>query len=225
MKIRNNKTLKLAGIGGLGALAGWLVGELVIVAMAGMTGEYAPPAMLGNATDAGQFRPDSFEQPTLPFKAELQNRLDREHAKTGDLQVSLMWNNRNDLDLHCIGPDGERIFHDFRKSRTGGELDVDMNARRNPGCRIAMVLDYSGSMEGGRLAEMKSAATRFVKELGSAPPPPGILNRLSARSPRTGNVPSEIAVVQFASDARLAMPFSTDGAAVARGWNGVLPWP
>ena len=46
-----------------------------------------------------------------------------------DVQISLMWDNFNDLDLHCIDPNGERLWKGASKSKSGGELDVEMNSK------------------------------------------------------------------------------------------------
>ena len=60
---------------------------------------------------------------------ELMDRLAREGGKSGVVQISLAWDDYNDLDMHVFCPSGERIYFNNRKSACGGELDVDMNVR------------------------------------------------------------------------------------------------
>ena len=80
---------------------------------------------------------------------ELAERLEREGAKKGDVQISLMWNNYNDLDLHVVCPSGERIHGGNRTSACGGELDVDANVRPDSKRPVENVVWSDGHAPGG----------------------------------------------------------------------------
>ena len=64
-----------------------------------------------------------------PENDDLDQRLEREGGKSGAVQVSLAWDDFNDLDLHLFCPSGERIYFNNKDSECGGELDVDMNVK------------------------------------------------------------------------------------------------
>jgi hypothetical protein len=55
------------------------------------------------------------------------SRMEREKARIGDVTVTLVWDDWNDLDLHVITPRGNEIYYGNREA-DGGMLDVDMNA-------------------------------------------------------------------------------------------------
>lgn len=64
-----------------------------------------------------------------PENDDLDLRLEREGGKSGYVQVTLGWDDYNDLDLHLFCPSGERIYFNNKTSDCGGELDVDMNIK------------------------------------------------------------------------------------------------
>jgi hypothetical protein len=119
------KKVVLFGLfGAVGCLAGWTVGEVYLLAARAIAdpGTGAAPTLISKPA-----------APTVEAPApssEFRERLEREKAKTGDVQISLIWFNRNDLDLHCIDPTGSEIFFKQRRSASGGELDVDANGDR-----------------------------------------------------------------------------------------------
>lgn len=69
--------------------------------------------------------------PPPPPRNEDAERARREGGREGQVQVILAWDDRNDLDLAIICPDGTRIFFENRRA-CGAELDVDMNVEGGP---------------------------------------------------------------------------------------------
>jgi uncharacterized protein YfaP (DUF2135 family) len=86
------------------------------------------PAALSNNAPLRAPRPATLRTNVAVLADEISHRLREAGARSGDVQCSLMWNNLNDLDLHCVDPNGEEIYYQHRESRSGGLLDVDMNA-------------------------------------------------------------------------------------------------
>lgn len=88
------------------------------------------PAERSAATNTAARRPPPQPENVALLSDDFSRRLAQAGARSGDVQVSLMWNNVNDLDLHVMDPRGEEIYYQHRQSRSGGLLDVDMNAAR-----------------------------------------------------------------------------------------------
>jgi len=117
------KKVALFGLfGAVGCLAGWLVGEpylLIAREVMKSTGAKEAPSLISTPTPVS-------DAPLLPD--DIRERVEKARGKSGDVQISLIWYNLNDLDLHCKDPNGEVIYYKNKRVRSGGELDVDMNA-------------------------------------------------------------------------------------------------
>jgi hypothetical protein len=75
--------------------------------------------------------PPPAEPPPAPPRNPDLDRAERQGARRGRTQVILAWDDRNDLDLAVICPNGQRI--DFRnRVACGGALDIDQNAQGGP---------------------------------------------------------------------------------------------
>ena len=104
-------------LGAFGGAAGATCGQL--------TYKITSPAA-ESADDSGS---GSFIHPTRPkFSPEVAKRIEQEEGETGEIEIALIWHNRNDLDLHVVDPNGEEIYYGNKRSASGGWLDIDKNA-------------------------------------------------------------------------------------------------
>ena len=118
----------------------------------------------------------SWEERKADIDAEIKQRVEAAGGqyKNVDIRASLLWNNRNDLDLHVIAPSGEEIFYNHKQSACGGWLDVDMNVQGESLKPVENVRWTKGSAPKGRYKvivqnydfhEKKHEPTKFRMEI------------------------------------------------------------
>ncbi len=68
------------------------------------------------------------ERACLPPEDETDRRLEEAEATTGDLEMTLTWEDKSDLDIAVVCPTGDKIYHgDKTVAACRGALDVDQN--------------------------------------------------------------------------------------------------
>ena len=105
--------------------------------------------------------------------------MEREKARGGDVTVTLVWDDWNDLDLHLTTPTGAHIYYGAREA-DGGTLDVDMNGG-GPASKEPIENVFFGDAERG-IEAMKGKYTVVVQ------------NYAYHRCPEQGPVPFRVLV-------------------------------
>lgn len=122
------KLLLFGLIGGAGCLLGSLIAEPLIRWGESFRDRSTAGRAAGGLVSKPEPPPEISRAEAPPPPPEIQRDLDAAGARTGDIQISLSWRNRNDLDLYCIDPNGEQLYFVQKKaSKSSGWLDVDAN--------------------------------------------------------------------------------------------------
>ena len=157
-----------------------------------------------------------------------------------DVRASLVWNNRNDLDLHVIAPSGEHIFYAHKRSACGGWLDVDMNVQGETTKPVENVQWIRGGAPAGRYrvflhnyrCHERPGPTSYAVEVEIN----GAVQRFEGTIAGKGEtgVDSEITILEFDYDPAQRPPedprvlatgpyANYSDEVILRQWEGVLP--
>ena len=180
-----------------------------------------------------------WEQRKSDIDAEIQQRVESAGGqfKNVDIRASLLWNNRNDLDLHMITPRGEHIYFHDKTSSCGGALDVDMNVNgetTKPAENIrwkrgtALKGKYRIFVQNFRFHEGSDAATPFRVEVEIN----GKIQHFTGETKQglTGDS-SDVTVLEFnyspeerqATETQISAYANYDDAKIKAQWASVIP--
>ncbi|MFW5748539.1 MAG: SH3 domain-containing protein [Chloroflexota bacterium] len=131
LQAQPDDSLRIAIIEGIGRAESF--GEAMIVP----AGSFVTVPMDANLVASGPpSAPEPYDPDTLlplPLNAlereiEVAEPIDPEEIRTGDMTITLTWDNGADMDLWMIEPDGATVYYGNPGSISGAQLDVDANA-------------------------------------------------------------------------------------------------
>jgi hypothetical protein len=153
-----------------------------------------------------------------------------------DIRISLLWNTRDDLDLHVVTPAGEEIYYGNKRSRCGGCLDIDRNVHGEDPKPVENTRWARGTAPTGRYRvfvqnyryhEQQHNPITFRVEMDIN----GVIRQysgvISAKHETGAASDHEVASFEFAPTARPALQGDAysryDDATIQKQWAGVLP--
>lgn len=174
------------------------------------------------------------EERRKDIDAEIRNRVlaaGGQHANV-DVRVSLVWDNRNDLDLYVTSPSGTVVWFGAKQSACGGVLDVDRNIRGETNTPVENVRWAKGAAPDGEYVvrvrnyafhEAKHDPTPYRVEVevgGELLYYEGVMGTATRESSEV-----EVCRFRFAADAaeRAAAVHAYSDEVVLAGWERALP--
>lgn len=183
----------------------------------------------------------SWQERKADIDAEIQQRVEAAGGqyKNVDVRASLIWNDRNDLDLHVIAPSGEEIYYGHKHSVCKGWLDVDRNVQGETLKPVENIRWSKGDAPAGRYKvfvqnyrfhERKQSPSRFKVEVEVA----GEIKHFEGTiSPRGETGPtSDVTIYEFYYDPAMrrkeveeepAVYQKYEDETIKQQWAGVIP--